>query len=562
MMHHQALREKTSSDPARAHRILTGHSFPGCSRQIQHVVRRDRLLWRVSLTALAGVLVLFGALGWYVRNESLSAEEERLERLARRLGESVEYAIIAARDTLDELNELELEPCSTAHLAAMQNAAIARPHIRAIGYWQAAERLCGVGLVRGAELTPPRADRIYDSGVVAWWPGPQTEVGGVQLFLMRYGEHDVAIDPRLLLDTGVVEELQAGLWVENLLMAAHPRDARLPSPDSIPQGLTVDSGHGRVISRFSLGTVFPIDIVAVEPIANFRDRYLPMVIGITVFGLLLIASWIYLVFRYSRHQLSLGAELREAISKGDLLVHYQPIVELSGGRCVGAEALVRWRRDSGHLLSPDVFIPIAETEGLLPEITRSVLHGISTDIGQLLREQSDLAISLNVSRQDLEHGDLQRVLAEELDAAGISPSSINLEITERALVSSDAALKSIHALRRHGHRVAIDDFGTGYSSLSYLEAFEVDSLKIDKAFVDAIESDTVTSSVIVHVIEMAHSLGLETIAEGIEHAHQADWLRKQGVARGQGYLYSKSLSARRFLRYYRRDHCRDADTDE
>ena len=134
------------------------------------MIRRDRLLWRVSLAALAGVLVLFGALGVYVRNESLAAEEQRLERLARSLGVTVENAIISARDTLDRLNGLGLEPCSDAHLAAMQNAAFARSHIRAIGYWQAAERLCGVGLVRGTELMPQRADRTYQFAQGAFFP--------------------------------------------------------------------------------------------------------------------------------------------------------------------------------------------------------------------------------------------------------------------------------------------------------------------------------------------------------------------------------------------------------
>ncbi|HKL52572.1 MAG TPA: EAL domain-containing protein, partial [Wenzhouxiangellaceae bacterium] len=133
----------------------------------------------------------------------------------------------------------------------------------------------------------------------------------------------------------------------------------------------------------------------------------------------------------------------------------------------------------------------------------------------------------------------------------VSPSSIKLEITERALVNSDAARELIQDLRRRGHRVAIDDFGTGYSSLSYLQAFEIDTLKIDKAFVDAVETDAETSQVINHVIEMAHSLKLDIVAEGIQHAHQAEWLREQGVTHGQGFLYSKPLSARGFVRYYR-----------
>lgn len=523
------------------------------------MVRRDKLLWRVSATALGGVLVLFSAVGWYIWNESVTAEEQRLGLLARKLGEDVEQTVVEARDMLDRLNKFGGEACSGPHLKAMQNAAIARPHIRAIGYWRAAERLCGVGLIRGTELMPSQADRIYESGVIAWWPGRQTEVGGVQFFLMRYGEHDVAIDPRLLLDTGVVEDLKAGLWMEGLRMAAHPREAELPALDAVPPGLTVDTEHGRVISRFSLGTVFPIDIVAVEPLANFRDRYLPMVAGVTALGLLLISLWIYLVFRYSRYQLSLGAELREAIAEDRLLVHYQPIVELAGGRCIGAEALVRWQRDGGSLVRPDVFIPLAEKEGLLPRVTRSVLHRIVTDVGSLLCDEPDLSISLNLGRDDLESVELLQALEDELGTAGISPSAITLEITERALINSDAARASIRQLRQRGHQVAIDDFGTGYSSLSYLETFEIDTLKIDKTFVDAIETDTNTdtdphintSNVITHVIEMAHSLNLATVAEGIEHAYQAEWLREQGVTCGQGFHFSEPLSASRFMRYYR-----------
>lgn len=527
-------------------------SYRGSHVRLQHfMIRRDKLLLGVSATAFGGVLLLFSAVGWYIWNESVTAEEKRLGLLARKLGENVEQTIIDARNMLDRFNKLEAERCSGAHLKAMQEAAIAKTYIRAIGYWEATERICGVGLIRGAELTPPQADRIYESGVIAWWPSAQTEVGGVQLFLMRYGAHDVAIDPRLLLDTGIAEERKAGLWVEGLRMVAHPRDADLPPPESVGTGLTVDQANNRVISKFSLGTIFPIDIVAVEPIASFRDRYLPMMATAATLGLLLMAFWIYLVFRYSRRQFSLGAELREAISAGRLRVHYQPIVELADGRCVGAEALVRWRRESGNLVSPDVLIPVAEKAGLLPGLTRSVLRDIVDDLGKLLREEPDISINLNLTRQDLETPGLLSMLEEELAAAGVSPSSINLEITERSLVNSDDARRLIHDLRQRGHRVAIDDFGTGYSSLSYLESFEIDTLKIDKSFVDAIETDAVTSNVITHVIEMAHSLELEAVAEGIEHPHQAEWLRAQGVVHGQGFLYSRPLSARRFIRYYR-----------
>ncbi|HZW60554.1 MAG TPA: CSS-motif domain-containing protein, partial [Woeseiaceae bacterium] len=118
------------------------------------MIRREKLLVGISLTALNGVLLLFAAVGWYAWREAVVAEEQHLGHLAQRLGENVEQTIIDARDMLDELNRLDVKPCSVAHMAAMQRAVISQPHTRAIGYWQAADRLCGVGLVQGAELTP------------------------------------------------------------------------------------------------------------------------------------------------------------------------------------------------------------------------------------------------------------------------------------------------------------------------------------------------------------------------------------------------------------------------
>jgi len=137
----------------------------------------------------------------------------------------------------------------------------------------------------------------------------------------------------------------------------------------------------------------------------------------------------------------------------------------------------------------------------------------------------------------------------------VAAGSIKLEITERALVNSDTGRRVICTLREQGHEVAIDDFGTGYSSLSYLESFELDTLKIDKSFVDTIGTEAVTSHVIHHVIELAKSLDLSIVAEGIETEEQAKWLKSRGVRYGQGYLYSEPLSALEFEEFFgeRRD---------
>lgn len=513
--------------------------------------RREKIMFGGALLALVGVVVLLLSMMWLLWNDSVASEEAYAGGLAASLGQRTEHIFVDTRDMLAGFDQLKAPRCSQEHLEAMQNAAISRPHIRAIGYWQATERVCSIGFLPENGLKPPRADRIYDTGVIAWWPNPQTEIGGVQLFLMRYGDHDVAIDPRMLLDLGTMQNRQAGLWVEKLRMSAIPWDAKLPLPDSIPVGVTVDHAQGRVISHFSRNGVLPIDVVAIEPIDNFWNRHSQtLVIGVGL-GLLIVVWWIYLILRFSRYQLSMATELRQAVAAGQIQVQYQPVIELASGRCVGAEALARWKRGSGESVSPDVFIPIAEKAGLVQDVTLAVLKMTVRDMKQMLTEFPAMSVNLNLAPDDLKNDRIGIELAKCLAEAHLSPGAIKLEITERALVNSDTSRALIRQFRDLGHQVAVDDFGTGYSSLSYLQSFELDVLKIDKSFVDAIGTEAATSQVIVHVIEMAKSLGLETVAEGVETTEQVQWLIEHGVCFGQGFLFSTPLSAGDFLEFFR-----------
>jgi sensor c-di-GMP phosphodiesterase-like protein len=505
-----------------------------------------------SLVAFAGVVALFGGLLWLLWAESFAREERALQQLATHLGRHTEHSILDTRALLASLNESGAPRCSAEHLLEMQDAAISRPWLRAIGYWRAADRQCGVGFLQARELKPPKADRIYASGVIAWWPSPHTESGGVQLFLMRLGEHDAAIDPHRLLDAGPLQGRQVGLWVETLPFSTQPPDARVPLPDSVPPGLTFDAERGLIVSRFSLESEMPIDVVAIEPFAQFRERYQPILLTAGAAALLLASAWLLAVLRYSRERLSLSGELREALAENRIGVEYQPVIELETGCWVGAEALARWTRDNGESVPPDSFIPLAEKAGLVPSITRAVLREITRDLPGLRILAPDLTINLNLCPDDLKHPEFADYLAECLDQAGVPADAIKLEITERALVNSDTARQMISTLRARGHQVAIDDFGTGYSSLSYLQSFELDVLKIDKVFVDAIGSEAAASQVIVHVIDMARSLGLECVAEGVATHGQVRWLIEHGVRLGQGFLFSEPLSADTFADYLAR----------
>ena len=255
----------------------------------------------------------------------------------------------------------------------------------------------------------------------------------------------------------------------------------------------------------------------------------------------------FLVFLLVRQRQSLDAELVGAIRRGELQVLYQPIFDLNSRNCVGAEALLRWRRPDGTLTSPDLFIPMAENTGQIRQMTDFVLQRLLEQLGQLLRANPQLYISVNLAACDVMVPRIGQVMARLLTLHRVAARQIAFEVTERGLVDVVVARENLQALRDVGHQVLIDDFGTGYCSLAYLQTLPVDCLKIDKAFVDALGHDAASSGVAPHIIRMAQALQLKVIAEGIEHEAQAAFLSSEGVRFGQGWLFAHALSAVQFI---------------
>ncbi|MFD2499057.1 EAL domain-containing protein [Rhizorhabdus histidinilytica] len=260
-------------------------------------------------------------------------------------------------------------------------------------------------------------------------------------------------------------------------------------------------------------------------------------------GLLVSTVLVGIVIWVSRQRLSPEKELAIAIRRREFVVHYQPIIDLSNGRCVAAEALLRWRRPDGRWIRPDLFIPLAEDTGLISPLTDLLIERVIEDQAELLRADRGLHISINISARDLESGRFLPVLSDAVARSGIEPSQIWIEATEQGFIRAEIAASAIKAARAAGHMVAIDDFGTGYSSLSLLQGLPLDALKIDKSFVEAIATDAATSVVTPHIIDMAHGLKLRIIAEGVETREQEAYLRAAGVPLAQGWLYSRALPA-------------------
>jgi sensor c-di-GMP phosphodiesterase-like protein len=260
-------------------------------------------------------------------------------------------------------------------------------------------------------------------------------------------------------------------------------------------------------------------------------------------GLLLAA----LLVRVLRRQMAMPGLIRRGLRNGEFHVLYQPAVDLATGRTIGGEALIRWRRPNGKLIPPDHFIAVAEEAGIIRLITERVLDLIAKDARDILGIMPDFHFSVNFSAADMQQAGMFDTLSGFVCRAGMRPDNLVIEATERSLIDVAVAQDAIGRLREAGIKVAIDDFGTGYSSLGYLGLLKIDLLKIDRLFVQALGTDSATSQVASHIINMAKDLKLLTVAEGIETADQASCVRALGVDFAQGFHFGPPMTADRLL---------------
>lgn len=241
-------------------------------------------------------------------------------------------------------------------------------------------------------------------------------------------------------------------------------------------------------------------------------------------------------------RLALGSDLRRAISRHELRVVYQPIVALDTGRMVGAEALLRWRHPTRGDVPPTVFIPIAEETGTIVEIGAWVLDTALAELAPVARSAgTDFTLSVNLSPRQLDDSSLVARVTAALRHNGWTPEQLCLELTETALTEDlDTALRALVRLRATGAQIAVDDFGTGYSSLTHLQRLPIDTIKIDRSFVQSLgeSGGTDRSTIATAVLGIAHAMGLGAVAEGVETRAQLNALRELGCPLGQGYLFS------------------------
>jgi diguanylate cyclase (GGDEF)-like protein len=241
----------------------------------------------------------------------------------------------------------------------------------------------------------------------------------------------------------------------------------------------------------------------------------------------------------------LEAELREALSEDQFVLHYQPIVDLVSGRIVGTEALIRWQHPIRGLLGPDEFISAAEMSGLIVPLGAWVIQTACRQTAELAERRPDrapISVAVNLSPIQLLDRTLVATVAEALHDSGLHPSQLCLEITEGSVIKDfDATMPTLGALRTLGVALALDDFGTGYSSLSYLKELPVTSVKIDRSFVQDLDGDSHNARIVLAIIDLAHALGMSVTAEGAETNAQLETLKAMHSDHAQGYLLGRPV---------------------
>ena len=261
-----------------------------------------------------------------------------------------------------------------------------------------------------------------------------------------------------------------------------------------------------------------------------------------------------------RHYLQTCDDLRRAIEREEFELHYQPQIALHNSQAIGVEALLRWNHPQRGLLQPDSFIAVAEESGLIAPIGRWVLQEACRQGAAWHRAGwCQLRMAVNLSAVQFRHGQLGQEVFEALAESGLNPRRLELELTESTLLNNDSMiLSTVAGWQEQGIELSIDDFGTGYSSLSYLKRLNADKLKIDRSFIANLHEDEQDRTIVRAIIQIAQSMGIKTIAEGIEDPLVAEQLRAMGCDKVQGYWYSKPLPAGQFEQWFKRYTARAA----
>jgi len=510
-------------------------------------LRRRIIIFLALILAILAIVIPLALTVHFSRERAIAAERAHMQEYANWTLLRAEQVLTDAKDVLAQVGKGD---CSVSHIERMRQLAIDSGAVEEVGHYDGDRLACtGWGKVPADVVIGRGTPSATLAGGYALHLHVKPRISHArEVMVLGYRDHNVLILPQRLVDVLSDSHMILGIATRQGTLIAITGRANDGLVGQLSRQAMTGMDETDIYASVQRGdlTAFAIaDRSAIDAKLGSEMRLL-LPIGLVASAILML-----LILWVSRQRLSPEKELKLAIRKREFQVHYQPLIELATGYCVGAEALVRWRRPDGRWIAPDLFIPLAEQSGLILDITDHVIEQVVADLHAMLLAEQQVHVAINISARDLESGRFLDVLEREIAKAGIAPGQIWLEVTERSLINPDTARATIARARDAGHLMAIDDFGTGYSSLSLLETLPLDALKIDKCFIDAIGRDAAASVVTPHIIGMGRALKLNLIAEGVETREQDAYVRKAGVQFAQGWYYAKALPADEFMAFYR-----------
>ncbi len=517
---------------------------------------RRKFTARVVLAvAVFGIACPLLAALYLAHRQSVDSEIELADSMAQEVLRRADDAGVQAVEALRRI-ETSGQPldCSDNGLALMRDIDLESSYLQTVGMVENNRLTCSsLGLhVPAIELGP--VDYVSTLGTKVRASVNLGSASAKRFLVLQKGTAATAIHPEELIDIFVGrQEVALGVYGAS-------GETRLSSrgffdPKWIKRfqktGKAVFFDGNYLVSMKHSASFDMVAYVAV-PVANLRARLVDFARVLVPIALVLAAALSFGIIKLARQRASLPVELRAALRRREFDVHYQPIVELQSRRIIGVEALLRWTNRDGPLMRPDLFIPVAEECGLIPQITDYVIKQLAKDLPRLLKECPGCHVSLNLASSDFHSEAIVASLSKLVATPGVTASNIIVEATEHSFLDPKLSQQVLSKIRALGIGVAIDDFGTGYSNLSQLTTLQSDYLKIDKVFVDTVGTDSPTGQVALHIIYIADSLGLKIIGEGVETELQANFLREHGVQFAQGWLFHKAMPLESLLGVFRR----------
>lgn len=477
-------------------------------------------------------------------NESVSTEKvlgvSYAQDVLRRTQKTADQFTAA----INKLNTDGFAPCSRNDVEVMRVLDLGSSYVQAVGRTAGNTLTCtSLDLGHPIELGP--RSLTTSRGIDEWLNLRLLPGESHPLHVLSSNGVAVIIDPSLVTDTPTAgPDVEVAVFVvsnpQHRLLANIGQNFPQKWLEAQPPGREktfLDDGYLVTAAR---SAQLDLGVVVAIPEHYIFARVRRAAVFFAPIGLLCGILLAWAVNYVSNIRSSFPSMVKRAAKNRNFFVEYQPIVELATRRIIGAEALVRWKSKIA-IVRPDHFIPLAEERGLIHLITEQVINIVTRDLPKFLELDPDFEVAINMSAADLRSGGTHEKLDQMLAESGGRPENIELEATERAFLQGAETAALIGTLRAKGFSVAIDDFGTGYSSLACLQSLSLDTLKIDKSFVDTIGTDGATSHVVGHIIEMARSLELHMVAEGVETEVQATFLEKSGVQYAQGWLFGKPM---------------------